>query len=166
MRATMIGLALLGFGTALTAQAPAQAPAIPAPTPSAAQLALGRRMAEAGDFNAIVGAMGEAQLAQLAAAEPGLDEAGRDRLRVTGRRVLAAARARLVAQVGRIYASQFTLAQLRAITAFLEGPAGRAYTGAMPRLLPEIAATMQGLDFAAETRAAFCRETGRPCPSH
>lgn len=161
MKRAALPLALL---LALCAAAPASAQPANA-EPGAEQLALGRRMAEAGDFNAIVGAMGEAQIERIAAAETALSEAERAQLRATARRVLANARGRLTAQVGLIYARRFTIEQLRAITAFLEGPAGRAYTGAMPRLLPEIAQAMQGIDFAAEVRAAFCRDTGKLCPN-
>jgi len=122
-------------------------------------------MAAAGDFNAIVGAMGAAEIERLARETPDLTEAERDRLRAIGRARLAAGRARLLDAVGAIYARHFTTAQLGRIVAFLESPAGRAYTGALPRMLPEIAQAMQGHDLAAEIRAAFCRETGKLCAS-
>ncbi len=47
-------------------------------------------------------------------------------LRAVGTRVLAAGRARVLAQVGDAYARQFTLPELRAIVRFLASPAGRA----------------------------------------
>jgi hypothetical protein len=131
--------------------------------PAAEQIALGRRMAAAGDFNAILGAMGAAEVERLARDTPDLSEAERARLREIGTATLAAGRARLLDTVGAIYARHFTAAELGEIVRFLEGPAGRAYTGALPRLLPEIGAAMQGRDFAAEIRAAFCRETGKLC---
>ena len=131
--------------------------------PGAGQAALGRRLAAAGDFNAIIGAMGAAEVERIARETPELSEAERARLREIGRATLAVARIRLLDTVGAIYARHFTAAQLRAIVAFLESPAGRAYTGALPALLPEIAAAMQGRDLAADIRAAFCRETGKLC---
>jgi hypothetical protein len=154
MRTILIGLAMLAWSGAALAQAPA---------PGAAQVALGRRMAAAGDFNAIVGAMGAAEVERLARETPDLSEAERARLREIGRTTFAASRARLLDTVGAIYARHFTAAQLSGITTFLESPAGRAYIGAFPRLLPEIAQAMQGLDLAAAIRAAFCRETGKLC---
>ena len=75
-------------------------------------------------------------------------------------------RARMLATVGDIYARHFTARQLRAIIAFLESPSGRAYVGALPQLLPQIAAAMQGVDLGREIRAAFCRETGKLCAAH
>jgi hypothetical protein len=152
MRMLLIGLAMMAGSGAALAQPPEQA-------------ALGRRMAAAGDFNAIVGAMGAAEVEQLARDTPGLTEAERDRLRAVGRATLEAGRARLLDRVGAIYARQFTAAELAAIVGFLESPAGRVYTGAFPRLLPEIAAAMGGFDLGGEIRAAFCRETGKLCPA-
>jgi len=135
------------------------------PEPAAEQAALARRMAAAGDFNAITGAMGAAEVERIARETPDLSDAERARLREIGRATLAAGRARLLDSVGAIYARRFTEAQLRAIVGFLESPAGRAYVGALPGLLPEIAQAMQGVDLAAEIRAAFCHETGKLCPT-
>jgi len=131
--------------------------------PDAEQLALGRRLAAAGEFNIITAAMGAAEVERLARETPGLSEAERGRLRAIGRATLDRGRARLLETVGAIYARHFTAAQLGEIVGFLEGPAGRAYTGALPRMLPEIAQTMQSVDLAAEIRAAYCRETGKLC---
>jgi hypothetical protein len=150
MRTILLGLGLLAYCGAALAQPPEQ-------------LALGRRMAAAGDFNAILGAIGAIEVERLARETPDLTDAERTRLRAIGRATLAAGRARLLDTVGAIYARHFTAAQLRAIAGFLESPAGRAYTGALPRMLPEIAQAMQGHDLAAEIRAAFCRETGKLC---
>jgi hypothetical protein len=158
----MLGLIVLAWSGIVRAE-PSGAHA-----PGAGQVALGRRLAAAGDFNAIVGAMGAAEVERVARETPDLSDAERARLREIGRATLAAARARLLDTVGAIYARHFTAQQLRTITAFHESPAGRAYTGALPRMLPEIAATMQGVDLAAEIRAAFCHETGKLCaaPAH
>lgn len=127
-----------------------------------AQLALGRRLAEAGDFNAVIGAMGAAEIERMAA-EADLDEAGKARLRETGVRVLATARAALIDRIAPIYATAYPPDQLAAIVAFLESPAGRAYTGGFPRLVPALAQALQGYDFAGEVRAAYCSETGQLC---
>jgi hypothetical protein len=144
------------------AQAPAAASAAPAPLP-AAQAALGRRLAELGDFNAMIGAMGHAEIEGMAANMPDLTDAERARLRQVGERVLASGRARILGALGDAYGRHFTADQLRAIIAFLESPAGRAYVGALPQLLPEIAAATQGVDLGRDVRAAFCRETGKLC---
>jgi hypothetical protein len=164
MRIATAGLAAFLWCGAAFAQPPAAAPAsAPATAPDAEQLALGRRLAAAGDFNAIVGAMGAAEVERMARETPDLSDAERARLREVGAATFAASRARLLETVGAIYARHFTAAQLTEITAFLESAAGRAYIGAFPRLLPEIAQTMQGLDLAAAIGAAFCRETGKLC---
>jgi hypothetical protein len=143
---------------------PPAAPPAAAPTPlPAAQAALGRRLAELGDFNAIVGAMGHAEIEAMATGTPDLTGAERARLRQVGEGVLTSGRARMLTIVGDIYGRHFTAGQLRAIIAFLESPSGRAYVGALPQLLPQIAMAMQGVDLRRDVRAAFCRETGKLC---
>lgn len=127
--------------------------------------ALGRRLAAAGDFNAIIGAMGEAEVERIAREATDLSDDERSRLREVGRRTLEAGRARLVDAVGAVYAGHYSLEELRAITAFFESPAGRAYTRAVPVTLPQIAAAAGGVDLGTDIRAAFCRETGKLCPA-
>ena len=156
MRTTVLGLILLAWCVAAVAEPSAAASSVE-------QVALGRRLAAAGDFNAIVGAMGAAEIERMAHETPDLNDAERVRLREIGRATLDAGRQRLIETVGAIYARHFTAAQLAEIVAFLEGPAGRAYTGALPRMLPEIGAAMQGMDLASEIHAAFCRETRKLC---
>jgi len=155
MRIVMAGLIALLWSAAAVAQ-----------QPGPEQAALGRRLAAAGDFNAIIGAMGAAEVERIAREAPDLSDAERARLREIGSATLAAGRARLLDRVGAIYARHFTARQLRAIVRFLESPAGRSYVGALPRLLPEIAQAMQGVDLGAEIRAAFCRETGKLCSAN
>jgi hypothetical protein len=160
-------LAAAAFVLAAPMPAAAQAPApaasaAPAPLP-AAQAALGRRLAELGDFNAMIGAMGHAEIEAMAAHTPDLTGAERARLRQVGEGVLASGRARILDALGGAYGRHFTAGQLRAIIAFLESPAGRAYVGALPQILPEIAAATQGVDLGRDVRAAFCRETGKLC---
>jgi hypothetical protein len=162
---------LAAIALAVAAPVPAASqPAVPAAPPAAApaalpaaQAALGRRLAELGDFNAIVGAMGHAEIEAMATGTPDLTAAERARLRQVGEGVLASGRARMLAIVGDIYGRHFTAGPLRAIIAFLESPPGRAYVGALPQLLPRIAMAMQGVDLRRDVRAAFCRETGKLC---
>lgn len=157
-------IALAAALLAAAQPAPAAPPApTTAPAPTGERATLGRRLAELGEFNAVTGAMGRAEVEAMARETPDLSDAERVRLRAVGTEVLAAGRARVLAQVGDAYARQFTLPQLRAIVAFLASPAGRAYVGALPRLLPAIAAAMQGVDLRRDVRAAFCRETGKLC---
>lgn len=166
VKLALIGLAAIGLATAAAGQPPAPATPAPAVPPTAEQIAWGRRMAAAGDFNAIVGAMGAAEVDRMARETPGLTDAERDRLRVLGEAELGVGRAHILDQVASVYARHFTLDQLRAITTFLESDTGRAYTGAIPTMLPEIAAALQGADFGAAVRRSFCRETHKLCDAH
>jgi hypothetical protein len=165
MHAAALAAALLAANAATTQPAPAPpAPPAAAPAPvTGERAALGRRLAELGEFNAVTSAMGRAEVEAMARETPDLSDAERARLRVVGAQVLAAGRARILARVGDAYAREFTLQQLRAIVRFLASPAGRAYVGALPRVLPAIAAAMQGVDLHRDVRAQFCRETGKLC---
>ena len=165
MRRLTMTCAVLILAAPASAQqaAPPAVPATEAPAPTPAQLALGRRMAEAGDFNAVIGAMGQAQAEQIAREAPDLSDPERARLHATALRVLAEQRARLLDRLAPAYARVYPPDQLAMIVAFLESPAGRAYTGGFPRLVPEIAAELEGFDFAREVRAQFCRETRKLC---
>lgn len=140
---------------------PAGAQAVAADDPERAEL--GRRLAASGDFQAIIGAAAAAETASLAAEHKELSEAERAALQALAKERFEAVRAPLLDKVGAIYAEQFTLEELRAIVAFFESDAGRAYTGRLTRTMPAIAAAMQGLDFKADVRAAFCARNGKLC---
>lgn len=163
MRLPLVVLAIGSAILATTGAGAQQAPAEPAAEAGEEALALGRRMAEAGDFNAIIGAMGAAEIERIATEPAGLSDAERDALRATGTRVFAAQRAQLLEAVAPAYARTYAIEDLRAITGFLESPAGRAYTAGFPRLVPAIAAEMEGRDLARDVRAQFCAETGKLC---
>lgn len=170
LASSLAAFALAGSAAAPAGAQPAAPPPAPAPTAAPApaplppaQAALGRRLAELGDFNAIIGAMGHAEIERMATNTPDLTDAERARLRQVGEAVLATGRGRALTLVGDIYAHHFTADQLTAIVAFLESPPGRAYVGALPRLLPQMAMSMQGVDLGRDIRAAFCRETGKLC---
>ena len=163
MRVAMVALALMAAGE--VGATPPIMPAEPPPQPpvTAEALEWGQKLAARGDFHAVIGAMGQAQTEELVRDTPGLSAAERDRLRQVAQRRLSAMRSRLTRVVGEIYARRFSLEDLKAIVAFFESPAGRAYTGAFPRTLPEIATALQGIDFKREVLADFCRETGKGC---
>ena len=163
--ASSLAAFILAIAAQAAAEPPAPAPTAPAPRP-AALAALGRRRAELGDLNAILGFAGHAEIERAATTTPGLTDAERARLRQVGERVVGAQRARILDVAGNVYARRFTAPQLRAMIAFLESPPGRAYVGALPQLLPQGAAAMEGVDLGRDVRAAFCRETGKLCEAH
>lgn len=161
MRFLLSGLILLASGAAATP------PIMPGPPPqppvTAEALEMGQRMAASGDFHAIIGAMSQAQLEEIVRETPDLSEAERARLGEIGRRHVSEIRSRLTRDVGAIYARRFSVEEMRSIVAFFESPAGRAYRNALPRMLPEIGAAMEGIDLKRDMLADFCRETGKGC---
>jgi hypothetical protein len=152
-------LALLLWSGLAVAQPPDAGPMIP----ESEHAELAARLARTGEFNAIVGAAGAAEIARMARETPGLSDAERERLRAVGARTLERMRDRLRIRAADAYFRHFAIADLREIVAFFDSPAGRAYTAAIPAILPDLAAAMQGDDLGAEIRGDFCRETGRLC---
>ncbi|HTU11173.1 MAG TPA: DUF2059 domain-containing protein [Allosphingosinicella sp.] len=154
---------LLAAAALLVAAPAAAQPAVTTAPIDAAQAALGRRLAEAGELNALLGAVGTAEVAQIAASTPDLSDAERTRLREVGMATLQAGRARITAALGDAYARHFSRDQLTEILAFVESTTGRAYAGALLQVLPQVVGAIQGVDLGRDIRAAFCRETGKLC---
>jgi hypothetical protein len=159
--AVVISILLAASAHGQTAQGSGVVANVPEPGPE--QEALGRRLAAAGDFQAVVSTIGRGEVDRLAAAQADLTEAERARFREVGYRELNRGREELIEIVGELYARQFGANELRSIVDFFESPVGRRYTGALGGLIPQIAAAIEDRDLGADVRAAFCRETGRLC---
>jgi len=158
MRKLFVGAAIAAAGLGMATPAAAQ------DAPDPASVALGRRLAEAGEFNAIISAIAQAEVDRVVAEAGELTEAERARLTGIGMRTLSLARERLLDEVGEIYARHLPGDHLAAIVAFYEGPAGRALVAKLPVMLPEIAGAAEDMGVDGEMRRAICRETGKLCP--
>lgn len=150
----MIAAAALGLAAPAAAQEP--------PDPAAVEL--GRRFAEAGEFGAIISAMGQEEVSRIAAAAGELTEPERARLIEIGTATLKLSREHLLDEVAEIYARHLGREHLAALVAFYEGPAGRAYVAKLPALVPELVGAGEDMGFEGEVRRVFCRETGKLCP--
>ncbi|MBA3810931.1 MAG: DUF2059 domain-containing protein [Caulobacteraceae bacterium] len=138
--------------------------AAPAP-PENDALALGRQLADTGDFQALLKTGAEVQIGELQRDTPGLSAADKEQVARIGRATMEAARARIVEKLGAVYARAFGLPDLKAMVAFFASPAGKAYAGRYATTLPELAKTLQGFDFKRETLRAVCSETRKACPA-
>lgn len=136
------------------------APAAAAPAEIAE---LGRRLAQTGHFQAILKLGADAETQQLLAAHPELADADKAALADTAREQFEAGREKLLAAAGAAYADAFTIDELTAMVAFFGSPAGRAYNAKFPAIAPALMKAMEGMDFKADVKAAFCRRTGKLC---
>lgn len=134
-----------------------------ATAPSHEAQRLGEQLAAQGSFGSILGAMGTQQTEELVKDIPDATPVEQERMRRLATARLAELRARTDAKVGAIYARHYKLSELRAIMRFYASPAGLALRRETIATLPEIAAALQGIDFKADVRAAFCKETGKLC---
>ena len=158
-------IAALFAALALSA-APADA-SPPAPTaaaaPSPEALALARKVAARDDFLVMIENVAGGQVGEV---EKGMGDLTADeKIKVDqiGRQKLAEGIGRVVEKLAAVYAQKFSVADLRVIDAFLETPAGRAYS---ERLLPTLTAVgeaMKGFDFKRQVRAETCVEIKKGC---
>lgn len=133
-----------------------------APASSEAQR-LGEQLASQGSFGSIIGAMGAQQTEELIKEIQNPTTKEQQQMRRIAMARLAAVRMQADAKVGAIYARHYTIEELRAIMRFYGSPAGQALRRETIATLPEIATALQGIDFKADVRAAFCKDTGKLC---
>lgn len=156
---TAFALGQAGAPTAVSAAAPASAPA----APSAEAEALGVRLARGGSVMALLPLVGAKESEELVAAHPELSPGEKQALREAGRRTLAAGMTRIENAFGRAYARRLSLDELRTLVAQVESPAQVRLRAIQPTAMAEALAAIGTLDFKGDTRAAFCRDTGKLC---
>jgi hypothetical protein len=135
------------------------------PDPGAEALALGRRLAETGTLAALLPAITAKETEELVAEHPDWSDADKAALRRVARAVGIDGFERLMTATGNAYASRLTIEDLRTLVAFNEGDAARRWREATPAAMLEAMAKVGELDFKADARKAFCKETGKGCPA-
>lgn len=146
--------------------APAQAPAPASPPATAVSPAaqeLGEQLAGSGTLAALLPLMVAKETAEMVAAHPDLTPAEQAELKRIAATTAQAGTARVMAALGRAYASRLTLEQMGTIIAFNETDAAKAYRAATPAAIAETMQVMGTIDFKGETMAAFCKATGKGC---
>lgn len=145
------------------AASPPVAASAPAAAPSPEVLTLARRIAARDDFLVMIESVAGGQ---ISAVENGMGELTPDektKVDAIGKQKLAEGIDRVVGKLADAYARKFSEADLRTIDAFLETPAGHAYS---ERLLPTLMAVgeaMKGFDFKREVRTEACVEIKKGC---
>jgi hypothetical protein len=135
--------------------------AAPAPLPAPEAIALGERLARSGTLAALLPIVVAKETDDLVRERPELTAAEQARLRAAAAATAKANIDRLMAAEGRAYAAALTPAELAALVAQAESPAGRRLQAVLPRVIAGTMASVGEVNFKGEALAAFCR-AGRP----
>ena len=138
---------------------------MPAAAPSAEAEALGRRIASTGTLASLLPLLIGKATADLMAEHPELDDAGKAKLRAVAAATAKPATDRMLAAVGHEYALRLSLADLKALVAFNEGRAARAWRAAEPQVIVATMETVDGFDLKKEAWTVYCASAGVTCPA-
>lgn len=133
-------------------------------TPSAEAEALGRRVAESGTLASLFPLLIAQDTAELVKQHDELDDAGKAKLRAVATATARAALDRLFGTMGHEYALRLSVADLKALVAFNEGPAAKAWRAAEPQVIVAAKKTIDGFDLKKESWTAYCKSPGVTCP--
>jgi hypothetical protein len=162
VKSVVISLALAGLAGGALAQKAAPAPSAK-PTPSAEAMALARRVAAHDDFVAMISFAGQAQVAGIEQSLGALTPAEKAKADAIGKATLAEGVNRVTDRLSVSYADAYSVADLKVIAAFLETPAGQAYSGRLMKVLPGLGESMKGFDFKREFLAQACTQISKGC---
>ncbi|HWD66440.1 MAG TPA: DUF2059 domain-containing protein [Caulobacteraceae bacterium] len=147
-----------------SAPSPAAVPAAPAaPAPSPEAVALARRAAARDDFLVMIQSVAGGQVEGVEKGMGELTPAEKAKVDEIGKRKLDEGIDRVVDRLAVVYAKEFSLDDLRAIDAFLQTPAGKAYSERLLPTLTVVGEAMKGFDFKREVRAQACAEIKKGC---
>jgi hypothetical protein len=155
-------LAALALGAAPDSiPPPAAVAAAPAPSPEA--MALARRAAARDDFLVMIQSVAGGQIEGVEKGMGELTPSEKAKVDEIGKRKLDEGIDRVVDRLAAVYAKEFSLADLGAIDAFLQTPAGKAYSERLLPTLKVVGEAMKGFDFKREVRAQACTEIKKGC---
>ena len=146
---------------ALTAVAPAAAPAPEQPSKEAVEL--GVRLARAGSLASIAPMLAERDIADVIKDHPDWTESDISIFRKASRRVATSDIDRLVRALGVAYARRMSTEDLNALVKAVEGPRATRRRAIEGPALVEALQTVGVIDFKRDTLAAFCAEMGKGC---
>lgn len=136
-----------------------------AATPSPDAVALGRRLARTGTLAALLPLVVAKDTDDLIAEHRALSEADRARLRQVAMATARAQMERVLDAQGDAYARALSAADLRALVAHAESPAGRHHRAALPGVIAGTMGAVGDVNYKLLATEAFCRETGKLCAS-
>jgi hypothetical protein len=133
--------------------------------PSAEAEALGRRVAESGTLASLFPLLIAQDTEELVKQHDELDAAGKAKLRAVATATAKAALDRLFGTMGHEYALRLSVADLKALVAFNDGPAAKAWRAAEPQVIIAAKKTIDGFDLKKESWTAYCKSPGVACPA-
>lgn len=158
MGRSLVALAAVAVASPLAAQTMMAAP-------TAEAEALGRRVAETGTLAALLPLLVAKDTNELVAQHPELDDAGKAKLRAVAAATAAIGRERVLGVVGHQYAIRLSIPDLKALAAFNESAAAKAWRAAEPLVIAETMLTIDGFDLKKEAWTAYCAGAGVTCPA-
>lgn len=127
------------------------------------KLALAMEVAQVSPLAIIGPLQTAAEVEDIIASNPDLTPEEQQRLREIGKaRAEELGREALAAEAAAL-AEALSLEDLRAIAAYSRSDAAMRHREAMPQVAMQVMQGLQGLDYKAEVRTAFCAETGKLC---
>lgn len=163
MIAALFAALALATAPADTAKAAAASAPPAAPAPSAEAVALARKVAARDDFLVMIETIAGPQVGEVEHGMGDLTAAEKDKVDQIGKQKLAKGIDRVVDKLATFYAQKFSVEDLRAINAFLQTPAGTAYSERLMPTLMVVGESMKGFDFKKEVRAEACTEIKKGC---
>lgn len=137
--------------------------ALAAAAPSAEAEALGRRVANAGLLGTLLPMIVKKDTDELVAAHKELTAAEQAELRRLAEATGKAGIDKALNANGHAYAEAISVAELQAVAAFLESPAGLRFRASQPQVIAGTVAALGEMDFKKDVAAAYCRQTGKLC---
>lgn len=133
--------------------------------PSAEAEALGRRVADTGTLASLFPLLIAKDTEELVGQHPELDDAGKAKLRAAAAATAKVGMDKILGAIGHEYAVRLSLADLKALVAFNEGPAAKAWRAAEPQVITATMKTVDGFDLKKESWTAYCKSPGVTCPA-
>ena len=134
-----------------------------AANPTAEAVQLGRELAEAGVFAALLPAVKERETEELIAAHPKLSAPEKEALRASAYRTFDKGRERVMAGLATAYAERLTIEDLRALVAFDKSPVAQRYRLVAPEATLVTMKALGPMNFKDDAIANYCKETGKLC---
>ncbi|MEO5494939.1 MAG: hypothetical protein ABIR08_13045 [Sphingomonas sp.] len=150
---------------ALLVASPLAAQTMMAEAPSAEAEALGRRVADTGTLASLLPLLIAKDIEELIGQHNELDDAGKAKLRAAAAATARTGMERMLTAVGHEYALRLSVDTLKALVAFNEGTAAKAWRAAEPQVIVATMKTIDGFDLKKESWAAYCRSPGVSCPA-
>lgn len=137
--------------------------ALAAATPSSEAIELGRRIAEAGLLSTLGPMQAQSEVDGLLKDNPDLNADQRAKLQNIGSEQMKTIGRKVLEAEAKAYANALSVADLRAIAAWLASPAAQAQKKAMPAIMLATVSALQGVDFKGGVKSEMCRQTGKLC---